>query len=71
MDGEAVVVVVTIGVVAAGAGHGLLWSSNRQLTETSFHTTLTSLPAVTGGLQPTQAWDIFKKSNTIINYEQN
>ena len=31
---EAAVVVVAVGVIATGAGHGLLCTSNRQLTET-------------------------------------
>lgn len=32
LDGEATVVVMAAGVVAAGTGHGLLWSLNHQLT---------------------------------------
>lgn len=46
VDGEAAVLVLAIGVVTAGTGHGLLCSSNCQLTETSVQTSLTSLPAV-------------------------
>lgn len=54
VDGEvAAVVVVAVGVVTAGAGHGLLCLSNRQLTP--LQTTLTSLPAVRARLQPTKA----------------
>lgn len=58
VDGEAaMVVVVAVGVVAAGASHGLLCSSNRQLTETPVQTSLASLPAVRARLQSPQAWD--------------
>lgn len=64
VDGQAVVVVVGAGVVAAGTRHGLVCSSNRQLTESPLQTSLTSLPAVRARLQSTQAWD--GKRNIII-----
>lgn len=65
VDGEATVVVVAVGVVAAGAGHGLLYSSDRQLTKTPLQATLTSLPAVRARLEPTQPWD--RKRNERMN----
>lgn len=54
VDGEAVVVLGVVGVVAAGAAHGLLCSSNHQLTKTLLQTILTSLPTVRARLQSTQ-----------------
>lgn len=53
---DAVVMVVAVSVVAAGAGHGLLCSPNRQVTETPVQTGLASLWAVRASLQSPQAW---------------
>lgn len=57
VHGEAAVVVVAVGIVAAGAGHSLLCSSNRELTEAPLQTMLTPLPTVRARLQSAQAWD--------------
>lgn len=46
MDVEAAVVLVVVGAVAAGAGHGFLSLLNSELTETSCQIMLTSLPDV-------------------------
>lgn len=53
---DAVVMVIVVSVVAAGASHGLLCSSNCQLTETPVQTGLASLWAVRASLQSPQAW---------------
>lgn len=53
---DVVVVVVAVSVVAAGASHGLLCSSNCQVTETPVQTSFASLWAVRASLRPPQAW---------------
>lgn len=53
---EELIVVGAAGVVAAGAGHGLLRPSNCQLTEGLLQTALTPLPTVRAGLQSAQTW---------------
>lgn len=53
---DAVVMVVAVGVVAAGASHGLLCPSNCQVTETPVQTGLASLWAVRASFQSPQAW---------------
>lgn len=49
---KAAVVVVAVGIVTTGSGHGLLCSSTHKLTKTTIQTRLTSLLAVNTRLQP-------------------
>lgn len=56
VDGEAAVVVVAVGVVTAGAGHGFLCLSSCQLNEAPPQTTLTPLLATRARFWFTQAW---------------
>ena len=62
---EAAVVVVAVGVITTGAGHGLLCSSSRQLTEAPLETMLTPLPTVRAGLRSAQPWDT--TTQTMVN----
>lgn len=61
VHGEAAVMVVTAGVVAAGPGHGFLRSSGRQLTEAPPQTALTPVTVVRARIWPTKAWGRQKK----------
>lgn len=53
---DTVVMMVAVSIVAAGASHGLLCSSNCHVTETPVQTSLASLWAVRASLQSPQAW---------------